>query len=128
MNKELEVREMDLEQFVNEALVQIFRGVQSAQAEVRENDDYKGVINPKWGKANDYDKYASAVEFDIAISVSKQTSGEGKAGIRVAFVEVGGAQERSFQQGSVSRVSFKVPVVFSVTPVSDVPPSPVVPR
>ena len=119
---------MDLEQFISEALLQIFRGVQSAQAEVRENDDYKGVIHPKWGVENDYDKYASAVEFDIAISVSKQTSGEGKAGIRVAFVDVGGGHERSFQQGSVSRVSFKVPVVFSVTPVTDVPPSPSVPK
>ncbi len=112
---------MELEQFISKALLQILQGIKSAQDELRDNDNYKGVINPKWGSEQDYSNYVSEVGFDIAITASEQSSDGGKGGIKLAVVEVSGGRENSSERSSVNRVSFRLPVAFPVLEVRDVP-------
>ena len=112
---------MEIDEFVRESMLQIFKGLREAQKAINDQGPGAGVVNPKWGEDKDFADYTSKVEFDIAVSASSQKSGSGSAKLQVLSLEVGGGGEAKFEKGSVSRVAFSVTVAFPAVTVTDVP-------
>lgn len=108
---------MNLEEFISETLTQIIKGVKKA------DDDAKAVgsgarVNPpvmdpgnKTRTALFSNPYQTTdlIEFDIALTVSNETTGGGKVGI-VHIASIGG--EATSTNTTVSRIKFKVPVAL----------------
>ncbi len=88
---------------------------------MNQDDKSAGAINPKWGNDLDYADYSSEVNFDIAISASEGKSIQGKGGIKVLSLEVGGGSENNTRTSTVSRINFQLPVAFPAVTVIDVP-------
>lgn len=112
---------MNLDVFIRESLLEVLKGIKTAQEITNEQGAGVGVINPKWGNEKDHYRYESEVAFDIAISVTEQKSGGGKAGIKVVGLELGGGGDVSIENNHVSRLSFKLRVAFPSVAVTDVP-------
>jgi hypothetical protein len=113
---------MELGEFVRESLLQILKGIQEAQVITNQRGAGVGVINPKWGNDKDYADYTQNVEFDIAVSATTQKTGSGGASLKVIALEVGGTGQMKAEKGTVSRVSFRLPVAFPAVTITDVPP------
>ncbi len=103
---------MDLETFIKESLVQIYRGVEAANTElepVRQRSD--GTPLPKMfllSPGADREE-GNGVFFDVAVAVkSDQNAGAGARAsiLSVVEVEVGGNQTTTSEQ--TSRISFAV--------------------
>ena len=90
---------MELKEFVKKALVDVVEAVdESASASMREIYLLPTVDS-------------RTVEFDIAVSVEKESTKGGKAGIKVLeFVEGGGALESISRNSTVTRIRFGVQV------------------
>jgi len=112
---------MDLKEFITETIVQIQEGVQDAIERRSSISDAGGAINPVFLTPETYaygDKLRQMVEFDVAITVSDRTTGEGKAGLKVWSLEIGGGASKSAEQSTVSRIKFSIPVI---PPVQEIP-------
>ena len=113
---------MNLDDFISESLSQVMKGIDNAQKNLSTGNPLIGYINPKWGEEKDHASYTAEVTFDIAISVTEQKESEGKVGVKVVALEIGGGKEVSIENSRVSRISFKVPVYFPHMVVTDAPP------
>jgi hypothetical protein len=105
---------MDLEQFVAATLVQISKGVVSAQKDIAEMG---GSVNPTtFGLSNSPKSIAGVpeqIEFDVAVVSSETRSA--KAGAKVAWVlSVGASGGKASSSEATNRVRFKVPLVLPV--------------
>ena len=100
---------MDLRDFVSSVLLDVVSGVHDAAHKVREEHSYglRAAINPKSGGRT------SNVEFEVAIAASQ--SGQVGLGVKVPFLEMGGASEVAKER--TSRIRFSVPVAFASQPV-----------
>lgn len=104
-NLGLDMDHMELEDFVRTTIVGIMRGVRNAMTQAEE---VGGHINPR-GPLELRTK-PEAMEFDVAITVVEATEHGGKAKISVAGFSVGGGLDKNYQNQSVSRVRFNIPV------------------
>ena len=112
---------MDLKEFVAEAIIQIAEGIRTAQTK-----DTGAVIFPRMGYSTEAKKNlsgllrdlreASNVRFDIAVTVSEQSGGEGKGGINVLGVKIGGGVSSQDKNETVSRIIFDLPVIWPEDP------------
>lgn len=113
---------MDLKDFIKETVSSIAVATDELQDELLP----RGVIvNPPVGqregeiKAIDVESTFTTlrplveVSFDVAVTVGSETSGEGKAGLKIASFEVGGKGGHSKASEQVSRVQFKIPLALS---------------
>jgi hypothetical protein len=101
---------MKLSEFVADTLVEVMRGVQTAQAQWSETGN-KGFINPVWGGYDQGPKNIREVQFDVAVTATEEATGTGKAGIKVlGIAELGADGERSRSTSSVSRIAFSIPI------------------
>ncbi|MDE2467131.1 MAG: hypothetical protein KGO02_25975 [Alphaproteobacteria bacterium] len=107
---------------MRESLLQILKGIKEAQVITNRQGAGVGVINPKWGNDKDYADYMQHVEFDIAVSAATQKAGGGGASLKVIALDVGGDGQMKVEKGTVSRVSFRLPVAFPAVTITDVPP------
>lgn len=99
---------MDLDEFVSETLRQILGGVSKAQAGEHGgniNAAYPGAASGNLVPGGNYGLF-TRVDFDVAVTA--ESSGGGKASIKVWSIGAEGGGERRSQ--TVSRVSFSVPV------------------
>jgi hypothetical protein len=112
---------MNLEEFISDTLTQIIKGVKKADDEAKAVGG-GGRVNPPVMDPGNKTRTAlfsnlyqttDMVEFDIALTVSNETTGGGKVGI-VHIASIGG--ELSSTNTSVSRVKFKVPVALPQEP------------
>jgi len=101
---------MNVEEFVTEAMSQLFRGIKKAGDAASEVGG--AIVAEEWGKS---DRASSGdgrpvmeVELDIAVTVEDRTGGKG--GIRVASIGIEGGKESGIT--TVTRIRTKVPVVF----------------
>jgi hypothetical protein len=97
---------MDLENFVQESLNQIFNGVKGAQESAAKSG---GEINPKVSGKGTFDhtgRIIHPIEFDVAVTVVE--TGNVNGGISVMGVGLKGASSES--NTSVSRIKFNVPI------------------
>ncbi len=105
---------MDLQTFVCETLCQIQAGVQDA---IKRGG--AGVINPLFSRYDqDKQDIVEKVTFDVAVTASEGEEREGKAGLRVWSVGVGGAIKGATASETVSRVQFAVRIVAPTTAVA----------
>ena len=118
---------MELKDFVKQTLIEISQGVSEAQAEADNS-----LINPriktpdnrvtgvllaedgagrgvKGGRILDY------VEFDVAVTIDKNTKTNGKISVLFGAVNLSSQGASENKDASTSRVKFKVPVSFSLT-------------
>lgn len=104
---------MDIEAFVSETLVQIVKGVASAQKQISE-DHPTAAINPdhegaRFGEVRD-------VELDVAVTVTEQAAHEGEAGLKITVLKAGGKKGHTSENVAASHVRFAVPLSVPHTP------------
>ena len=110
---------MELQDFVSSSLIQIFAGIEKAQADT----EGKGHICPVIRK--DSLKEANTIpalsteghaieffEFDVAVTVDKSTESGGKLAISIGSIQIGGLGKKQAGQEALSRIKFRVPVVL----------------
>jgi hypothetical protein len=104
---------MELQEFIRSVLVQLVRGVEQAQSELK---DSKATINPLGIKAeialreNKETPSFTNVEFEVAVEVKTQGEQSGGVGIQVAVFKVGIDGKKTEAESHVSRLRFAVPV------------------
>lgn len=118
-------KQMELKEFIAEALAQIAGGVVDAQDRVRSGG---GFVNPtvrgaqRDGSLFAYlpnGQYVFLVDFDVAISASSGTGTNAGAKLSVVSLLSLNAGGQSIQsQETISRVRFKVPLALPVDPES----------
>lgn len=112
---------MDLKDFVSQALIQITEGVFDAQKIVQEKG---GFVNPavrqtETGQTMHDGRVIQSVEFNVAITVTEDSSCSGGGKLSVATVFKATAETASSEKNSTtSKISFNVPLAVPVDPVS----------
>ena len=99
---------MELKDFIRETLLQIMAGVEEAK------NGWKGggVINPVLSLDVDFTKnQLQEVCFDVAVTAQDEKTGGAGGGIRVFSVDLAGKAERTTTNSTVSRISFKIPIM-----------------
>lgn len=112
---------MELREFIKTSLVDIMRGVQDAQSEINNDPNAKGAVNPAFGELKDT---MTRVAFDVAVTVSSEKKADGKAGIDIYAMKLGGGGSKQEHDSTVSRLAFEVPIApatLKVTPDDAVP-------
>jgi hypothetical protein len=120
-------RFMNIQQFIKEAIVQIAKGIEDAEKELKQT---AAIVNPRYvatskaeavygymisEKEKDREKYRAAVqtvEFDVAVYAAESTETRGGIGLMVGTIGLGtqGATEKGNR--SESRIRFSIPVAF----------------
>ena len=106
---------MKLQDFVRDTLVQIVTGVQEAQEGLK---DSTAKINPQlYGATQDkilsHEGYSvDMLNFDVALTVEKGTETKGGIAVVAGFFGAGSQGKSEDHSGTVSRVSFKVPMTL----------------
>jgi len=104
---------MELQDFICSVLVQVVRGVEHAQSELR---DSKATINPLGIRSqialnqNKESPEFSNVEFEVAVEVKSQGVQSGGGGIHVAVFKMGIEGKRLEAESHLSKLRFSVPV------------------
>lgn len=104
---------MELQEFISSVLVQVVRGVEQAQSDLK---DSKATINPLGIKAqialeqNKETPSFTDVEFEVAVEVKTQGEQSGGVGIQVAVFKMGVEGKKTEAESHVSRLKFAVPV------------------
>lgn len=112
---------MELEEFIRTSLLQVMRGVKSAQEEWGATISGGGVISPAWGGPKDFAKRVQELKFDIAVTATSKTEGGGSGGIKVLSVDLSGKASHTAESNTVSRISFSIPILPSTTTIMDSP-------
>jgi hypothetical protein len=101
---------MDLKDFVADVISQIQDGVTEA---INRHDRRKtvGRINPKFPEDN-WKDLVQKIDFDIAITATGKTSGEGGGGIQVYFFNASGKLSKSHENSMTNRIKFTIPVAL----------------
>lgn len=116
---------MELKDFVKETLVQIVKGVNAANEEMKDTSAFLASSNVSsggagWKYTKDKDgeyHYVTDVGFDIAIDVKEaKTTGKG-IGIEVLSVlSIEGKGEKEKESRNTNRVSFTLPLALPTEP------------
>lgn len=106
---------VELREFITTTLVEIQRGVQEAINTVG-RDAVTGAINPVFERVSNVGRAdITAVQFDIAVSVSDRKAGAGEGAIKVFALSLGGNAEQEKETSHVSRIRFSIPVLPPAT-------------
>ena len=114
---------MELKDFIRESFVQIAKGIEEANEELK---DTSAIINPdnvyvngddrkNYGRLStdkNFNRIVEAVEFDVAVSAGDASEAGGKFGIKVGAIEIGANGKEQETNKAESRIKFKIPMVF----------------
>lgn len=111
---------MELKDFVQQTLVQIIQGVKAAQGETGRGEDERvaGAINPQLsapsvkGTVTRSGQTPTPVEFDVALSVSKEKTVKGKGGFMVAEWGLGAEGNFAKENVAIHRIKFQVQIAL----------------
>jgi len=114
---------VELEDFVREAILQVARAVHGAAGEVKKMG---GAINPRpYGENKDIagvnvirtrgNHMISFLEFDVAVTAIRKQGVKSGIGVVFAAINAGLSGDREKEDNTVSRVSFRVPIVLPHT-------------
>lgn len=115
---------MDLQNFVASALVQIVRGIEQAQQELKGTG---ALVNPGLSSvqpstdtpaiavSSDAFTYVRNVTFDIALTATDGKDTQVGGGLQVWAVRVGSDRKVSHEDSTVSRLQFTVPLALPVS-------------
>lgn len=104
---------MELQEFIRSVLVQVVRGVESAQDELKNS---KATINPLGTRAqialeqNKETPEFTKVAFEVAVEVRNSGEQSGSLGIQIATFKIGVDGKKTDSESHTSRLSFSVPV------------------
>ena len=119
---------MDLKTFVSTTLQEIVAGISEAKTAI-EAIDPNARINPTVRSHNSSSAGVTdpkPVEFDVAVTVSEEIGGGGKAGLKIAsFVEISGEGKARSASETISRVKFTVALAQPGAVRSSAPPAPI---
>lgn len=118
---------MELKEFIKHSLIEITTAVAEARKEVKSVGVFIAEYNTNGNSViNNEKKYCITKDcnFDIAVTTSKETNAEGKAGISVMSIGVGTKAEAKSNNSSVSRISFSIPITFETETRVDSKPKP----
>lgn len=127
---------MDLETFIRETLIQISKGVESANVSLKGTPT---VVNPRnvtgrggyqdaklkvygyidHSRDQEYFRPVELVEFDVAVHASEETGGKSGAGIFVAAIGIGAQENKESTSSTMSRIKFQIPIALP-SPLADV--------
>src|SRR5262245_36894931 len=118
---------MNLEDFVASSLSQISAGIKKAQERAADTGVW---INPAGQIQGHQDRlsieaelganvYLENVEFDVAVTAATDQSAGATGGIRVLGLQLGAEGAVKYENASVSRVKFSVPVAWPYVRRSD---------
>jgi hypothetical protein len=117
---------MNLQQFISETLVQIAKGDEEANVQLK---DSKAKINPRGivtGGHSDsavygflaeespdkFQKVVESIDFDVAVYAAEGTETKGGIGIMVGTIGLGSHGKSESGKSSESRIKFRVPMVL----------------
>jgi len=117
---------MNLKQFISETLVQIAKGIEEANTQLK---DSKAKINPPGiatGGQHDsavygflaedepdkFRKVVESIDFDVAVYAVEGTETKGGIGIMVGTIGLGSHGKSESGKSSESRIKFRVPMVL----------------
>lgn len=115
---------MELNTFITETLNAINKGIKNAQPVALENG---AIVNPIIHSSNPNSKpivsikgvggarEVSQVDFDIAVTVSKNSENDIQGGINVYAIKLGATKNDTEKNESVSRIKFSINVVLPAT-------------
>jgi hypothetical protein len=99
---------MELEEFISKTLVNISKGVKSANKEV----GGLFMIEPSsWYK----DRTDGAIKFDIAVTASNESGQSGSGGIKVWSVGIGAEKQSSKLDETVTKIKFSVAINTAIS-------------
>lgn len=114
---------MELQEFVEQTIIQVVRGVEAAQASLV---DSKAKVNPLLDgsgstadftsnglarmKQRDGGGLAQIVKFDVALTVVESTGGKAGIGVFSGAFNLGAGAKTDLSNSYVSRVQFTVPL------------------
>ena len=107
------IETMELQEFIRTALVQLVKGVESAQNDLKTS---KAAINPLGTKAqialeqNRETPSFTNVEFEVAVEVKNSGEQSGGVGIQIAVFKMGIDGKKAESESHMSRLRFTVPV------------------
>ena len=102
---------MELKEFVSAALADIVEGVKAAQDKIEKGGALVNPVDPAATHGP-----LQEINFDIAVTAREAESIEGRAGLSVVGVSVGGGGQRDLENVAVSRVQFGLKVRLPATP------------
>ncbi|MDW3225104.1 MAG: trypco2 family protein [Paracoccaceae bacterium] len=111
---------MDLKEFIKETI----SGIVDATAELQSEYDEMGIlINPpvsnserdlfEEGSIDHTYRRVESVEFDVAVTATNETSGGGKAGLKILSMEAGARGDHLRSNEEISRVKFSIPIALA---------------
>jgi len=112
---------MELKDFISEALTQIIEGVNEANNTLKANG---AEINPPLMGGIDYaakhggglqtssGNYAQIVEFDIAVTTTQGKGTKGGIGIVAGAINLGSSGQSNTENTSISKIKFNVPLAL----------------
>ena len=114
---------MDLKDFIKDSFVQIAKGIEEANEELK---DSSAQINPdnvyvnagdrqNYGRlstSKKHGKIVEVVEFDVAVIATGDTESGGKLGVKVGVFEIGANGNEKSGNKAESRIKFRIPAVF----------------
>jgi hypothetical protein len=100
---------MELEEFIHKTLVDIRNGLRAANEEIAKLEG--GELGKDKAalfqlESHGGEKGKSYINFDIAVTVNKETGASGGSSIRVPFLSVGGEINGAERQEYLSRIKF----------------------
>lgn len=110
---------MELAEFVKNTLIEVVRGVTSAQEEMkgsgaRINPHMRSILNEHTiGQPEGHGgQHVDYMNFDIAVTIQSGEEARGGAGIKVMGIGIGLDTSTGNSTSHVSRIAFKVPIMF----------------
>ena len=113
---------MKIHDFITESLKEIAEGVTQAQAKANAIVNPGGLDEVDQTAPGRSDKFlvanktmgrlAQVVDFDLAVTVSEESTSESGAGLMVVGMGLGIKGKKNISTSSVSRIKFSIPVVL----------------
>lgn len=103
---------MELEEFITTTLLSIKKGINVANIKIAEDNGKELGVDETI--QYEIDSESKGIKFDIAVTVSSETTGNGGGGIKVAVVNIGASVTSASAQEHISRISFEVDAFKSV--------------
>lgn len=112
---------MDIKDFVENTLLQIVQGVNSANEQLK---DSGAIISSKdvrpLREGTTYNTrtgdLVNLIEFDIAVTVNEKDTANGGAGIKIVGISIGGSLQNETSNQSISRIKFSIPLTLPSNP------------
>lgn len=108
---------MELEEFISKTLVDIKNGVSNANDILAKAEGKTRGVDANLYFAiepHGREKKEGYINFDIAVTVSKETATSGGGGIKIAVASLGGELSETGSEQSISRIKFHVLPYFTI--------------